>query len=222
MGRVSEYVNGYRGSAPVYSSNAPRFNSRTQSLTGGGGGGVEVVGIKDADGMLGRIMTTDPYMADELKTIIRKALIAARKNLSNDAKNYLKSDPRKAARAVKYSVYKTLFGGTVSILQKGRGTAGTRYQLIREKKLRPGQRGGNRRPRVDDSRNRLETYFGADRGFVLRFINSGTVSRNTRYGNRGSIRQTDWFGHVAPWQMESAAEKVAAAINEYVNKQTNG
>ena len=161
-------------------------------------------------------------MAKEVKAFIRKALKDARKNLSNDAKNYLKSDPRKAARAVKYSVYKSMFGGNVSILQKRAGTAGARYQLVRQKKLQPGQRGGNRRPRVDDQRNRLETYFGADRGFVLRFINSGTVSRQTRFGNRGAISQRNWFGHTAPWQMESAAEKVAAAINEYVNKEING
>lgn len=206
MGRLTEYFG--KGSTG---------GSRTER-----NGDVEVTGFSENIESLGRIMTEDPYMAKELKSYIRKALKDARKNLSNDAKNYLKEDPRKAARAVKYSVYKSMFGGNVSILQKRAGTAGARYQLVRQKKLQPGQRGGNRRPRVDDQRNRLETYFGADRGFVLRFINSGTVSRQTRFGNRGAISQRNWFGHTAPWQMESAAEKVAAAINEYVNKEING
>ena len=205
MGRLTEYFGNSSS------------GSRTER-----NGDVEVTGFSDSIESLGRIMTTDPYMAKEVKAFIRKALKDARKNLSNDAKNYLKSDPRKAVRAVKYSVYKSMFGGNVSILQKRAGTAGARYQLVRQKKLQPGQRGGNRRPRVDDHRNRLETYFGADRGFVLRFINSGTVSRQTRFGNRGAISQRNWFGHTAPWQMESAAEKVAAAINEYVNKEING
>lgn len=205
MGRLSDYINGSSSSGKTQRS-----------------GDVEVSGFVETGETIGRIMTSDPYMAKELKTFIRKALKDARKNLSNDAKNYLKSDPRKAARAVKYSVYKSLFGGNVSILQKRAGTAGARYELVRQKKLQPGQRGGNRRPRVDDQRNRLETYFGADRGFVLRFINSGTVSRQTRFGNRGAISQRDWFGHTAPWQMGTAAERVAAAINEYVKQQTNG
>ena len=205
MGRLTEY-----------------FGSGSKGSNTERNGAVEVVGFDSVSESLGRIMTTDPYMAKELKAFIRKALKEARKNLSKDAASYLESDPRKAARAVKYSVYKSLFGGNISILQKRGGTAGARYELIRQKKLQPGQRGGNRRKRVDDNRNRLETYFGADRGFVLRFINSGTVSRQTRYGNRGSISQRDWFGHTAPWQMQTAAERVAAAINEYVNKQKNG
>lgn len=207
----------------VYSNNPDYWRgSRSTGSRTERNGDVEVSGVSDTIESLGRIMTNDPYMAKEMKAFIRKVLKEARKNLSNDAKNYLKEDPRKAARAVKYSVYKSLFGGNVSILQKKAGTAGARYELIRQKKLQPGQRGGNRRPRSDDNRNRLETYFGADRGFVLRFISSGTVQRQTRYGNRGSIRQTNWFGHTAPWQMEAAAEKFAAAINEYVKQKTNG
>lgn len=182
----------------------------------GGSGYVEVVGFNVADKMLGELMTTDPYMARKVNNFIRKALKQARKDLSDDAKKYLKSDPRRAARAVKFSVYKAMFGGNLSILQKGRGTAGARYKLIRKKKLQPGQRGGNRITRVDDSRNRLETYFGADRGFVLRFIASGTEQRRTRYGNRGSIRQTDWFGHTAPWHIQDAAAAIATEISNYI------
>lgn len=194
------------------------------SVSVGNSSNVEVIGFNEAGERLGELMTSDPYMANEVKKFIRKSLKEARKNLSKDAANYLKSDPRKAARAVKYAVYKSVFGGNVSVLQKGRGTAGAKYQLIRKRKLdmNPHQRGGNRRPRVDDERNRLETYFGADRGFVLRFINSGTVNRQTRYGNRGAISQRDWFGHTAPWQIETAAEKVAYEINEYVKRKANG
>ena len=207
----------------IYSNN-PDYWKRKRS-TGSNterNGDVVVSGFAGTDETLGRIMTSDPYMAKEVKAFIRKALKDARKNLTQDAKNFMKSDPRKAARAVKYAVYKSIFGGNISILRKKAGKAGARYQLMRERKLQPGQKGGNRRPRISDGRNRLETYFGADRGFILRFMNSGTVRRETRYGNRGAIGRRDWFGHTAPWQMESAAGKVADAINEYVNKQTNG
>jgi hypothetical protein len=225
MGRLSEYINGYRGRHSVYGMYSPRFNVRTGSLQKGGdnGGHVEVYGVEVNDIMLGQLMTSNPDMASTIRKIFREVLKEARKNLSNDAKNYLKSDPRKAARAVKFSVYKTVFGGNLSILQKRRGSAGAKYELIRQRKLdeNPKQRGGNRRERFE-KRNRLDYYFGADRGFILRFISSGTVRRNSRFGNRGSIRQTNWFGHVAPFQMETAAKEVAEAINEYVTQVTNG
>jgi hypothetical protein len=121
--------------------------------------------------------------------------------------------------AVKHTVYKQLFGGNLSILQKRR--AGAKHEYNPPRTLRTGQRGGNRRLRSERTKQ-LNSYYGADRGFVLRFLASGTVPRHTRYGNRGSIRQTNWFGHVAPFQMETAAKEVAEAINEYVTQVTNG
>ena len=226
MGSLSEYINGYRGRHSVWNYDSPRFNTRTGSLNKGGdnGGPVQVYGVEANLETFGRIMTTDPTMAAIFRKYIRNILKEARKKLSQDAKNYMKSDPRKAAKAVKFSVYKSLFGGNLSILQKKRGSAGAKYELRRTRKVtqNPKMRGGNRRPRVDDGRNRLDYYYGADRGFVLRFIGSGTVPRTSRFGKRGSIRQTDWFGHTAPWHMEEAAAEVAEAINEYVMQQTNG
>lgn len=223
MGRLSEYINGYRGRHSVYGMYSPRYNTRTGSLNKGGdnGGHVQVFGVDVNDAMLGRLMTSEPMMAGYIRKLIRQVLKEARKKLTQDAKRYMKSDPRKAARAVKFSVYKNLFGGNVSILQKKAGTAGAKYELIRQRTLQPGQRGGNRRTRYE-SRNRLDYYYGADRGYILRFIGSGTVPRTSRFGNRGSIRQSDWFGHTAPWHVEEAANQVAEAINEYVRQQTNG
>ena len=226
MGSLSEYINGYRGRHSVYNYDSPRFNTRTGSLNKGGdnGGPVQVFGVEADLEAFGRMMTSNPEMAVIFRKYIRQVLKEARKKLSQDVKNYMQSDPRKASQAVKFSVYKSLFGGNLSILQKGRGTAGAKYKLVRQRKVEqnPKMRGGNRRNRIDDGRNRLDYYYGADRGFVLRFLGSGTVPRTSRFGNRGSIRQTNWFGHTAPWHMEEAADKVAEAITEYINRQVNG
>lgn len=203
MGRITEYFG--KGSTG---------GSRTER-----NGDVEVSGFAETAESLGRIMTNDPYMSTNLRKIIRQALKEARKRLSSDIASYLENDPRKAARAVKYGVYKSLFGGNLSILTKRK--AGAKYELIRQKTLQPGKRGGNRRPRVPE-RNRLDYYYGSDRSFILRFLSSGTVDRQTRYGSRGSISQRDLFGRTAPWQMETAVQEVAAAITEYIRKETNG
>ena len=226
MGSLSEYINGYRGRQSVWNYDSPRYNTRTGSLNRGGDnvGPVQVYGVDANLEAFGRMMTNDPNMAGMFRKYIRQVLKEARKKLSQDVKSYMKSDPRKAAQAVKFSVYKSMFGGNLSILQKKRGTAGAKYELRRIRKVvqNPTMRGGNRRPRVDDGRNRLDYYYGADRGFALRFIGSGTVRRTSRFGSRGSIRQTDWFGHTAPWHMEDAAGQVAEAITEYITQQANG
>lgn len=226
MGSISEYINGYRGRHSVYNYDSPRYNTRTGSLNKGGdnGGPVQVYGVDANLEAFGRMMTSDPEMAAIFRKYIRNVLKEARKKLTTDARSYMKSDPRKAAQAVKFSVYRGIFGGNLSILQKKRGQAGAKYELRRQRivEQNPHMRGGNRRPRIDDGRNRLDYYYGADRGYILRFIGSGTVDRTSRFGSRGSIRQSDWFGHTAPWHMEEAAAQVAEAINEYVNKQING
>lgn len=201
-----------------------RSSSRASSSSGSRNGDVEVSGFTETGEVLGRIMTNDPYMAKELRGFIKKALKEARKNLTRDARDYMNSDPRKAANAVKYAVYKSLFGGNLSILQKRKGTGVIDASWKRPRKVdqNPHMRGGNRRKRENDGRNRLDYYMSSSRGYILRFLASGTVPRMSRFGNRGSIRQTAWFGHTAPWHMETAAEKVAEAINEYVKQQTNG
>ena len=182
-------------------------------------GDIQVSGFLENQKMFEHLLSTEPGFDMNTRKVIKQVLKEARGKISKDAANYIKDDPRNAARAVKHTVYKQLFGGNVSILSKRK--AGPKYDLIRQKKLRAGQIGGNRRPRVE-SRNRLDQYYGSDRGFIRRFLSSGTVTRETRYGNRGAIRRADWFGHVATWHMQQAAEDIAAMINEYVRKQING
>ena len=182
---------------------------------------LELHGIDENMNAFSRMMTDDPELSGYFRKLIRTTLKEARKKLSNDAKRCLSEDPRKAARAVKFSVYKTIFGGNISILQKR--FAGARFDLVRHRLVdeNPTMRGGNRWPRYKE-RNRLDYYYGADRGFILRFISSGTVQRQTRYGNRGSIAPSNWFGHTAPWHLDTAATQVADAINEYVKQAGNG
>lgn len=183
-----------------------------------GAGVIEVSGAEEVYKMFDHLLTSDPTMDTHLRKLIRVVLKDARNRLSANAKSVMKTDPRRAYRAVKFAVYKRLFGGNVSILQKRKAGAETSYEKPRT--LRPGQRGGNRQPRNPKLLNR-DKYGGADRGFILRFLNAGTEERRTRFGNRGSIRTTEWFGHTAPWQMEQAAQELADNINEYIKQTAN-
>lgn len=162
---------------------------------------------------LAALFVSNKDTRNRIRKIIREEMKDAAKRLREDARYAMDEDPRKAYRAVKSTVYRKILGGNVSILQRRR--AGARYQLMRERKLdrNPNQRGGNRRPRSART-EALDTYYGADRNFVLRFLNSGTVSRSTRYGNRGAIAARNWFTNVAPQEMNLAAENLAAVIEE--------
>lgn len=169
--------------------------------------------VEQQNRAFGRLMATDKETRKRIQKIIREELKDAAKRLREDAKYEMKEDPRKAFRAVKSSVYRRILGGNVSILNPRR--AGARYQLIRERKLdmNPHQRGGNRRPRSART-EQVDSYFGKDRAFILRFVSSGTAARKTRYGNRGSIVARNWFQNMAPHEMELAAGNLAEVIEE--------
>jgi hypothetical protein len=212
MGRLSDYINSHGRPSRAYS------NASTRSA----GGVVEIDGAGRVEQLFDQLLTTDPTMDILLRKLIKKAMSEVRNKTSKDISRYLKNDPRKAAKAVKHMAYKTLFGGNVSILQKRAGRVGATIDYSPQRKLVPGQRGGNRIKRSSDARNRLDKYFGSDRGFALRFQNSGTVERRSRWGNRGAIATRDMFGRIAPWHMEQALEEISEAITEYINKQANG
>ena len=162
---------------------------------------------------ISKLLVAHPETKKRLVAAIRKEIKAARSRISKDVHSNLADDPRKAYRAVKHMVYKRLLGGNVSILASRR--AGARYELVRHRKLddNPNQRGGNRRKRSARTKQ-LDTYFGKDRGFILRFLNSGTEQRTTRFGNRGSIASRGMFERSAAWQMDTAAENIARAFEE--------
>lgn len=160
-----------------------------------------------------RLMFTDKETRNRIRKIIREELKDTAKRLREDARYEMKEDPRKAYRAVKSTVYRKILGGNVSILNPKK--AGPRYQLIRDRKLdrNPYQRGGNRRPRSPRT-EQVDSYFGKDRAWILRIINGGTVTRQTKYGNRGSIAARNWFQNMAPHEIELAAGNLAEVIEE--------
>lgn len=159
------------------------------------------------------LFVNNPETRKRIRKIIREELKDAAKRLREDAKYEMEEDPRKAYRAIKSSVYRKILGGNVSILNPRR--AGARYQLIKPRKLdmNPRQRGGNRRTRSERT-NAVDSYFGKDRAFILRFLNSGTADRHTQYGNRGSIAARNWFPDTGQKELELASENLANIMEE--------
>ena len=160
------------------------------------------------------LFVNHPETRKRIRKIVREELKDATKRLREDAKYEMDEDPRKAFLAVKSSIYRKILGGNVSILNPRK--AGARYQLVRPRKLdqNPRQRGGNRRKRSERT-NAIDSYFGKDRAFILRFVNNGTNDRQTRYGNRGRISVPgNWFPNMSQKELELAAENLANIMEE--------
>lgn len=193
------------------------------------------VGLNEQLKELDKLLATDPEMEERIRKIIREVLSDARSELASDARSGLgmKADPRQAYRAIRTTVYRQILGGNVNILAKRKAGA------LNDTWLPSGHtgRGGNRRQRSARTK-RLQSYWGPDRGFILRFLNQGTTDRSIKdyrkdsrrgewpsvqkwnkrpnTGNRGSITPRNWFGRASLARLQEAAEALTARIEKLI------
>lgn len=197
-------------------------------------GTITITGLEERIKRFSEASTKNPVMQNRIQQVIRTELAKVRKALQSQAVRglELKSDPRGAHKAIRMAVYKKIFGGNVNILSSRKTHGKSSYEPPR--KLRPGQRGGNRMTRSERT-NRVMSYSGIDREFVLRFQNQGTQDRYTggRNGNtsaeretfikyhggrgyRGNIAGKDWFGRASRSEMERAVTELDGMINDII------
>lgn len=169
--------------------------------------------VEEASKRLARITLSSPGMRRALKKAIGKVLRDTRNKVAKDVRQGIGSDPRRAYQAVRRSLYRKILGGNISILSGRSAGNGRDFSPVRKIDTHPHQRGGNRIQRSDRT-ERLNSYYGKDRAFVLRFLNSGTDSRTTRFGNRGSIHARRVFAISAAYQMDKAVRDVNELIEE--------
>lgn len=189
--------------------------------------------ISNQEENLRAAMSTDPKMREVIQKHIREALFAARRDVMQAFP--ADSDPRQARRSIRTTVYKKILGGNINILTGKKAHGTTNYEPPRT--LTPGQRGGNRRKRSERTKQ-VMSYGPLDRGWILRFVNSGTKTRvigfrntvkanrsmyerrvtrihsgeHSHTGNRGSIAARHWFMTAAESSLGDAAQMIADLI----------
>ena len=166
------------------------------------------------------MLVSNPDTASAIRKLITQEIAKARAAISQSAKGAMTSDPRQAYKAVRRSVYKSILGGQVNILNPRGGASSSGSSFVKARKLdnHPHQRGGNRRKRSART-DQVDGYVGKDRGFILRFVNSGiSKPRQTRYGNRGVIAARNWLATSGQRELEAAAERLSALIDKELVK----
>lgn len=169
------------------------------------------------------MLVSNPDTASAIRKLITQEIAKARAAISQSAKGEMASDPRQAYKAVRRSVYKSILGGQVNIFNPRGGASSSGSSFVKARKLdnHPHQRGGNRRKRSART-DQVDGYVGKDRGFILRFVNSGiSKPRQTRYGNRGVIAARNWLATSGQRELEAAAERLSALIDKELVKMMN-
>jgi hypothetical protein len=132
-----------------------------------------------------------------------------------------------ASSAVLRRTYKGEYASNINI-------GGNRGRITNRKRIVPEPNGGKsgiRRPRtMKDRTKELQEYFGPDRSFVLRILESGRdvymatpegpTGRGSKatYGRRGAMAPRNWFFHSMKSDMEQAAQQLGQTLTGAVEK----
>lgn len=165
-----------------------------------------------------KILLSNPEMKEDVNDIVRQVLNEVRGSMRDRMRGV---STRAAYLAIRKSVYSRIMGGNINI-------ATPRYKSGRTAPLPPESprkksnlRGGNRMLRSDRTKALL-TYWGADRGFIMRFLNSGTPRRlDNRTRLVGRISPRNWFGPMGQAEMEKAAQHLDEMIERLINEKFN-
>lgn len=190
---------------------------------------LEVIGLDTQKQNIDRLISTNPDMETRLRSVVKRALLAARQTVENKARMVVghgyphsNGDPRAAYRAVRSAVYRRILGGNINILTDRRASGGGGDVSPQRRGLdKNGQRRGNHQP-VGPLTQRMRGYGGKERGMILRWLNDGTQGRTSRYGNRGSIAGGGWFAGAAQSAIEEAAMEIDRRIEELIKEVDNG
>ena len=138
-----------------------------------------VEGLVEQMQQLDKLLASNPEMEKRMQKVIGRVLNKAKKKIKDDIHGELKNDPREAYKAVRRTVYRRILGGNINILRKKRASVPKICDYRPTRTLKTGQRGGNRSNR-NERTIRMDSYAAEDRGFILRFLNSGTNARKMK------------------------------------------
>lgn len=178
----------------------------------------------ETDVRLDKLLLSDKAMEAKVRNIVRKVLQTARNSMRTRMSGY---STKEAYLAIRKSVYTRVLGGNLNIATprwksgKSAPLPPVRHRLEHETNRKGNHRGGNRIKRSRRTENLL-TYWGADRGFIMRFLNAGTPGRVDN-GVRpvGKIAARNWFGRMSQDELENAAQMFDELMEKLIQEEFN-
>lgn len=166
----------------------------------------------------------DGYFSELIRVELGKVLAIQRARAIQKAQA---AGAGSASTAVLRRMYKSGRGGNINIASSGRRIS-SKERVVKEP---DGGKSGIRRDRsVKDRTAQLRKYYGPDRGFILRILESGrdvymatsdgATGRGSRatHGKRGAIGARNWFFHSMKADMEQAAQQLGETLVGAVEK----
>lgn len=183
--------------------------------------------------ILEKALSTNPDTQKALRKLIQKVIKDARDETVARIR-FKGGDPRGAAQSVRRTVYRKILGANLNIYNSRKAGKPASYEPPRKGSS---GRGGNRKARSART-NTIMHYGPHDRGFILRWINSGAHDRKIKFtpnpsrkadkwnthpnsGNRGSIAARHFFRGAGEQSLVKATDTLADLVDTELDKLLN-
>ena len=177
---------------------------------------------KDFLDMLERLKYANMVKDSDLRKVFANVAKPVKKAVQQAARAAMKRDRRKAYKAVRIITLKGGKGVVVGLLNPRKASGS---MALPQKPT--GGKSGIRRHRTRSARtNQVDGYQGADRAWILRIVNQGTVkgprmagTRGTlkKEANRGELTAKRFFGR-AEMGMKQASQSLAVELGKIIEK----
>lgn len=172
--------------------------------------------------MCERLKYSNMVKDSDIRKVFAKVAKPVKQTVQQGARSSMRTDRRKASKAVRVITLKKGQGVVVGLLDPRKAGNAMAVQI------RPtGGRSGIRRNRKrSDRTNQVDGYRGADRSFILRMVNQGTDERKagTRYkaikpANRGKLTAKRFFDR-AEAGMKQASLSLASELGKIIENKS--
>ena len=175
--------------------------------------------------MLERLKYANLVKSSDIRKVFARVAKPVKQTVQQGARSSMRSDPRKAWKGVRVITLKKGKGVVVGLLSPRKAGSPSNYS-----KPKGGKSGILRNRKRSKRTNQVDGYQGADRSFILRMLNQGTVGRlaGTKASEslkvtayRGQLTAKRFFDRAEP-AMRQASQSLATELGKIIEKKAKG
>ena len=176
--------------------------------------------------MCERLQYENLVKASDIRKVFGKVAKPVKQTVQQGARASMRTDRRKASKAVRVITLKGGKGVVVGLLNPRKAC----NAMSMPPKAAGGKSGIRRHRKRSERTNQVDGYRGADRAWLLRIVNQGTVNGSRMAGTRGTLKKTASRGELtekrffdrAEPAMKQASQSLAAELGKIIEKRAKG